>query len=100
MASREQPTKRIRSHGGFDLTEKLLAERAGILNWAMQGLRRLRARGRLIQPASGMELIQKLRARRRPSTANHRRRGDRVTLPSAHGMLLHLLTAGFGTFAT
>jgi putative DNA primase/helicase len=46
----------------FDLTEKLLAERAGILNWAMEGLRRLRDRGRFIQPASGMELIQKLRA--------------------------------------
>jgi hypothetical protein len=28
------------------------------------------------------------------------RRGDRITLPSAHGMLLHLLTAGFGTNAT
>jgi putative DNA primase/helicase len=46
----------------FDLTEKLLAERAGILNWAMEGWRRLRARGKFIQPVSGMALIQKLRA--------------------------------------
>ena len=27
-------------------------------------------------------------------------RGDRITLPSAHSMLLHLLTAGFGTKRT
>jgi len=46
----------------FDLTEKLLAERAGILNWAMEGWRRLRGRGKFIQPASGMGLIQKLKA--------------------------------------
>jgi putative DNA primase/helicase len=46
----------------WDLTEKLLAERAGILNWAMEGWRRLRRRDRFVQPASGMELLQKLRA--------------------------------------
>jgi putative DNA primase/helicase len=46
----------------FDLTEKLLEERAGILNWAMDGWRRLRDRGKFIQPVSGMALIQKLRA--------------------------------------
>ena len=46
----------------FDLTEKLLKERAGILNWAMEGWRRLKARGRFIQPASGMALVHKLRA--------------------------------------
>jgi putative DNA primase/helicase len=46
----------------FDLTEKLLAERAGILNWAMEGWRRLRDRGKFIQPASGMGLVQKLKA--------------------------------------
>jgi len=46
----------------FNLTEKLLAERAGILNWAVEGWRRLRDRGRFIQPASGMELMQRLRA--------------------------------------
>ena len=46
----------------FDLTEKLLAERAGILNWAMEGWRRLRGRGRFMQPASGLELMNRLRA--------------------------------------
>ena len=46
----------------WNLTDKLLAERAGILNWAMEGWRRLRLRDRFVQPASGMELLQKLRA--------------------------------------
>jgi len=38
------------------LTAKLLAERAGILNWALDGWDRLCRRGELIQPASGTEL--------------------------------------------
>ena len=46
----------------FDLTEKLLAERAGILNWAMEGWRRLKMRDRFVQPASGEELVRKLQA--------------------------------------
>jgi putative DNA primase/helicase len=46
----------------FDLTEKLLEERAGILNWAIDGWRRLRDRGKFIQPVSGMALVQKLSA--------------------------------------
>lgn len=44
------------------LTEKLLAERAGILNWALDGLGRLRARGRLIEPASSADHRQVLEA--------------------------------------
>lgn len=46
----------------WDLTDKLLAERAGILNWAIEGWRRLRIRDRFVQPKSGVELLQKLRA--------------------------------------
>src|SRR5262249_18571726 len=46
----------------FSLTTKLLGERAGILNWAMEGWRRLRDRDKFVQPASGMALVQKLRA--------------------------------------
>jgi putative DNA primase/helicase len=38
------------------LTTKLLAERAGILNWALDGWDRLSERGEFIQPASGAEL--------------------------------------------
>jgi phage/plasmid-associated DNA primase len=46
----------------FDVTAKLLAERAGILNWAMEGWRRLEKRGFFTQPGSGVELLQRLRA--------------------------------------
>jgi len=38
-----------------ELTDKLLAERAGILNLALDALDRLRARGRLIQHATGQQ---------------------------------------------
>lgn len=42
------------------LGERLLAERAGILLWAVEGWRRLRERGRFVQPASGNELLDDL----------------------------------------
>ena len=44
----------------LDLTEKLLAERAGILNWSLDGLDRLRMRGVLLQPRSGADLAKQL----------------------------------------
>jgi P4 family phage/plasmid primase-like protien len=40
------------------LAERLLKERAGILLWALDGLRRLRERGHFIQPDSGKELVE------------------------------------------
>jgi putative DNA primase/helicase len=43
-----------------DLTEKLLAERSGILNWALTGLDRLRSRGRMIQHESGTDAAAKM----------------------------------------
>jgi putative DNA primase/helicase len=45
-----------------NLTAKLLGERAGILNLALDALDRLRARGHLIQCASGAELVERLAA--------------------------------------
>ena len=42
------------------LGERLLQERPGIFLWALEGLRRLRARGRFIQPASSAETIRRL----------------------------------------
>jgi putative DNA primase/helicase len=42
------------------LTNRLLAERSGILLWAIAGLRRLRDRGRFVQPASGGQLVRDL----------------------------------------
>jgi putative DNA primase/helicase len=43
-----------------ELTPKLLAERAGILNLALDALDRLRDRGRLVQHSTGEEMAQKL----------------------------------------
>ena len=42
------------------LTEKLVAELPGILNWALDGLNALQARGAFIQPASGREAVDEL----------------------------------------
>lgn len=44
------------------LDDKLSAELPGILNWALDGLDRLRRRGRLLQPQSGAELVAELEA--------------------------------------
>ena len=42
------------------LGDRLLQERAGILRWALEGLKRLQARGRFEQPKSGAETIRRL----------------------------------------
>src|SRR5277367_6492906 len=42
------------------LTEALLGELPGILNWAIEGPRRLRERGHFVQPASSAEMIELL----------------------------------------
>jgi phage/plasmid-associated DNA primase len=43
-----------------NLTEKLLAERPGILNLAMDALDELRERGKLLQSVSGVEMAERL----------------------------------------
>jgi putative DNA primase/helicase len=43
-----------------ELTGKLVAELSGILNWAIEGYRRLHAHGHFIQPASSREAINDL----------------------------------------
>lgn len=45
-----------------ELYEKLAAEITGIFNWAIEGWRRLKRRGYLIQPASGKETAKLLEA--------------------------------------
>lgn len=40
-----------------DLTDKLLAELPGVLLWAIGGWKRLRERGRFVQPDSGLESL-------------------------------------------
>jgi putative DNA primase/helicase len=42
------------------LTDCLLCERPGILNWSITGLNRLRHRGHFVQPASASEAVQHL----------------------------------------
>ena len=42
------------------MTERLLPELPGILNWALAGLERLRERGHFVQPASSAEAIEEL----------------------------------------
>jgi putative DNA primase/helicase len=42
------------------LTDKLLAERPGILSWAIQGWRRLNERGYFVQPRAAMEALRQL----------------------------------------
>lgn len=43
-----------------DLTEQLLAELPGILLWALEGWKQLRARGRFVQPASVADAVTEL----------------------------------------
>lgn len=40
------------------LTDKLLVELPGILNWALEGYKRLRERGRFVQPANAQDEIE------------------------------------------
>jgi putative DNA primase/helicase len=42
------------------LTERLLGELPGILNWAIEGWRRLRDRGHFVVPASVQEVVQEM----------------------------------------
>lgn len=42
------------------LTDKLMAERSGILNWAIAGWHKLRAAGRLTQPESGRAMVEEI----------------------------------------
>ncbi len=43
-----------------ELTDRLLGELPGILNWSIAGWRRLNERGHFVQPASSMEALQEL----------------------------------------
>jgi P4 family phage/plasmid primase-like protien len=42
------------------LTDRLLGELPGILNWAIEGWHRLRERGHFVQPKSSQELVQEM----------------------------------------
>jgi len=51
------------------LTDKLLAELPGILNWALDGLQRLREQGRFVQPQSSAEAIEMIKELSSPVAA-------------------------------
>jgi len=53
----------------LELEDKLAAELPGILLWAIEGWRRLRERGRFIQPESGKEFINEMIALASPLSA-------------------------------
>lgn len=60
LVSRFLVLRLTKSHYGAEdhqLFEKLAEEMPGIFNWALEGLRRLYARGHFIQPDAGHELI-------------------------------------------
>jgi putative DNA primase/helicase len=43
-----------------ELTDKLLAERSGILRWAVEGWQRLRQRRKFVQPDSGKDALRQM----------------------------------------
>lgn len=53
-----QTTRSFYGRENIHLSRRLLKERASILLWALDGLRRLRERGHFIQPDSGKELVE------------------------------------------
>jgi putative DNA primase/helicase len=53
-------TKSFLGEEDHGLTQRLIAERAGILNWTLDGRDRLAKRKRFVQPKSGEDLIQEL----------------------------------------
>ncbi|MEM7806601.1 MAG: phage/plasmid primase, P4 family [Planctomycetota bacterium] len=58
------------------LSERLIADLPGILMWALDGLRRLRDRGKFVQPASGCEMQQEMDDLGSPVSAFVRERCD------------------------
>jgi putative DNA primase/helicase len=58
------------------LTQRLISELPGILNWAIDGLHRLRERGYFVQPASSAEAIRELEDLGSPIGAFVRERCD------------------------
>lgn len=68
-----------------NLTDKLLAERPGILAWALAGLDRLKARGHLVQPSSSDHVVRQMADLASPITAfleEHVEEGPSFTVPA------------------
>ncbi len=72
LAARLMVTRLKKSWVGKEdtrLTESLLAEKTGILQWAAQGWKRLRDRGRFVQSESGRQLVEVFEELSSPVTA-------------------------------
>lgn len=52
-----------------ELTDKLMAEMPGILNWALDGLARLEANGRITEPPSSLEAVTTMQDTASPTSA-------------------------------
>ncbi|MEU6918878.1 DNA primase family protein [Streptomyces olindensis] len=66
------------------LTDRLIAEMPGIINWALEGLARLERAGRITEPASSREAITTMRDTASPTSAFIRERcttGPACTVP-------------------
>lgn len=69
LASRFIILKFTQSFYGFEdftLTDRLLDELPSIMHWALDGLERLRARGRFVQPVSGRDMVDELESSTSP----------------------------------
>ena len=62
-------TKSFYGREDLGLTEKLTAELPGILNWAIDGYRRLHERGHFVQPESSTEAIEAIETLASPARA-------------------------------
>lgn len=72
LANRFVPLMMTKSFLGEEdvgLTDKLLVELPGILNWAVEGWRRLRARGHFLPPQSSREAVRDLTELASPAAA-------------------------------
>jgi putative DNA primase/helicase len=62
-------TKSFTGREDRKLGDRLLRELPGVLNWSIRGLQRLQARGYLVQPESGRELLDDLKDMASPISA-------------------------------
>jgi putative DNA primase/helicase len=75
------------------LIDRLLTELPGILNWAVEGWRRLTWRGHFVQPGSGLDSVQQLEDLTSPVGAFIR---DRCIVGPAHAVEIEKLFAAWG----
>ena len=78
------------------LTDRLLCELPGVLNWSIAGLRRLRNRGYFLQPPSAAEIVQDLEDLGSPITAFLR---EECSVGPGHTVEINLLFKAWTEFS-